>query len=245
MSKIEDAKTHARAIECVNLPEDQVPIEIFLKRAKTDWDLRGQHDPSRYVCAAPGASWDEIDVSGRGDVVREFLPRVLDYPHDSVLEIGCGFGRMTRSIADYARRGVVGIDISPSLIARAKERLADVPNATVLEGDGMTLNGIPDNVFDIAFEYIVFQHIPAEEVIVSYIREVDKKLKDYGVFIMHGRDVPASDTGLSPGNTWHGCRLGRELVMKAIGGTHLFLLKDEGVGTDRYWATLQKRPGPR
>jgi SAM-dependent methyltransferase len=241
MSKVEEAKTYSRAFECQILPDAPVDVESFVKRAKIDWDLRGQHDPARYVCAHPGASEEEIRASGTGDVVREFLPRVLDYPHDSVLEIGCGFGRMTRAIAEYASRGVVGIDISPSLISLAKIRLADVMNATVMEGDGITLNGVPDDAFDVAFEYTVFQHIPAEEVIRSYIREVYKKLKNYGVFVMHGRDVPASDTGLSPGNTWHGCRIGRELVMGGIGGTQLHLIKDEGVGTDRYWATLQKR----
>lgn len=239
MSKLEAAKTFSRVIACNITQDPPVSVVDYVKRAKDDWNLRGANDPARYVCAAPGASEEEIRASGAGDVVREFLPRVLDWQHDYVLEIGCGFGRMTRSIAEYSKR-VWGIDISPSLIAKAKERLMDVPHATVIEGDGMTLNGIPDNLFDIAFEYIVFQHIPAEEVIINYIQQVELKLRPGGVFIMHGRDVSGSNTGLSPGNTWHGCRLGPELVRRAIAEVDLAVIKEEGIGTDRYWATMLK-----
>ena len=223
MSKIDDALTHARAIECADLPGEQESLENYLKRAKIDWDLRGQHDPGRYVCASPDASEAQIEASGRGDVVREYLPRVLDYPHDTVLEIGAGFGRMTRWIAEYSKR-VWGIDISPSLVRKAHERLGGMLSISIIEGDGITLNGIPNSIFDVAFEYLVFQHIPAEEIIISYIQEVWKKLKPGGVFIMHGRDVPASETGTSTGNTWHGCRCGPDLVRKGMDGFGLDML---------------------
>jgi SAM-dependent methyltransferase len=238
MSKVEEAKTYSRAFECQILPDAPVDVESFVKRAKIDWDLRGQHDPARYVCAHPGASEEEIRASGTGDVVREFLPRVLDYPHDSVLEIGCGFGRMTREISSYAKT-VWGIDISPSLVELARKRV-DTQRVRIVEGDGMTLNGIPDGIFDVVFEYIVFQHISSEQVIINYIREACKKLKDGGVMVMHGRDVPTGIQGESLGNTWHGCRLGPDLVRKAIEPTEFAIVLEEGVATERYWVTLKK-----
>jgi ubiquinone/menaquinone biosynthesis C-methylase UbiE len=46
----------------------------------------------------------------------------------TMLEIGCGIGRMTRAFA--SRFGTVyGIDISPEMIAQGQRYLADYPNA--------------------------------------------------------------------------------------------------------------------
>src|SRR5262245_36171888 len=49
-------------------------------------------------------------------------------PEDRVLEIGCGIGRITKAIA--ARAGsVVGLDVSPEMVARAQRALTSVGNA--------------------------------------------------------------------------------------------------------------------
>jgi SAM-dependent methyltransferase len=59
----------------------------------------------------------------------------------TVLDVGCGCGATT---ADLARAvgpsgRVVGIDVSEPMLARAKERLRDFPNATCLLGDAAEL----------------------------------------------------------------------------------------------------------
>jgi len=252
MSNIDDAVRYSRAIECANIPNlDPVDIDSFLKISKDDWNLRAIKDASKYVCASSLASEEDIRASGYGDVKREFLPRVFPdknfdensyiYPVDTVLEIGCGFGRMTMFIAPYCKT-LYAVDISSELLRIASSRL-DHPiyqHVHFIETDGMHLDGVPNNSVDIAFEYIVFQHCSSEEVIMSYIREVGKKLKIGGMFIMHGRDVPADTGGISKGNTWHGCQCGGDLVRRCTQGTMLQIVKEEGVGTDRYWVTLRK-----
>lgn len=243
------ALQYARALHCNDFRGmPSVGNDEFLRAAKEDWNLRAVADASSYVCASPHASENDLRASGQGDVLREFVPRLRDYPHDTILEIGCGFGRMSIFIAAYCTR-FYGVDISGILIDKAMQRLALYRSefgtdgvgrhGTFIEVDGHTVEPIDDGVVDLAFEYIVFQHIPSEDVIISYIRDVHRVLKTGGVFIMHGRDVP-SEASSTLGNTWHGCRCGPELVQRAIEGTSFSVVHEEGVDTDRYWATLQK-----
>lgn len=245
MSKADDALQYSRALECNNLTYlGTTDLESFLKASKEDWNLRAAQDASSYVCAASQASEEQIRASGLGDVVREFIPRA--FPEDpsaklgSILEIGCGFGRMSMFLMDYCEF-LYAMDISSELIAKAKDRIP-TGHVVFFENDGMTIPDkfVPDNSIDLAFEYIVFQHIPSEEIVISYIKEVHRKLKTGGRFIMHGRDVPADTGGPSLGNTWHGCRCGPELVSKSLDGTNFAIIDEEGVGTDRYWVILQK-----
>ena len=244
---------YARAVHCTdvsNMP--QVDLEAFLRTSKEDWNIRAAVDASLYVCASPGASEADLRATGEEDVLREFVPRIVGYPHDTILELGCGFGRMSIFIADYSTR-FYGVDISGALVQQAFERLVKYRSdfgpdgqaryGTFMEVDGQTVQPIEDGVVDVAFTYIMFQHIPVEDVIVSYIRDVHRVLKPGGVFIMNGRDVPRhwnSSAWATLGNSWHGCQCGPELVRRAIDGLSFTVVREEGVGTARYWATLQK-----
>lgn len=242
---------YARAIHCNRFDYmPQVDPETFVRVAKEDWNIRARKDASLFVCAEHNASEEHLRASGLEDVLREFVPRLKDYPHDTVLEIGCGMGRMSIFICGYASR-YYGVDISGELVGLAMRRLAAYReefgtdgkprHGTFLETDGMSVGAeIPADSVDFAFEYIVFQHISSEEVIKAYIKDVHRVLKQGGVFVLHGRDVPTGITGASEGNTWHGCRLGPDLVREAIQGTSFVVVEEEGVLTDRYWVTLQK-----
>jgi SAM-dependent methyltransferase len=75
-----------------------------------------------------------------------------------VLDAGCGNGRFTRACAALGARQVVGID--PSLSVRAaRENLADIPNAAVLQGDIYDLPFAP-GTFDHVFCIGVLHHLP-------------------------------------------------------------------------------------
>ncbi len=52
---------------------------------------------------------------------RESIPKWVN-ERDVVLEIGCEWGTTTKIIAEHCNKGVVGTDISPDVIERARKR---------------------------------------------------------------------------------------------------------------------------
>lgn len=241
MSKENDAIQYSRAIHCNNLTHLGITdLDTFLRISKEDWNLRAGHDASSYVCASPRASEEQIRASGKGDVIREFIPRINGYKSDVIVELGAGFGRMTMFIAPFCKK-LYAIDISGDLLFQAKQRLSGsvYQHVEFIETDGMHLNTVPDNSVDLCYSYIVFQHIVAAEIVVSYIHEACRVLKVGGVFVFHGRDVNGV-TDVTLGNTWHGFRLGSNFVRDAIQTTSFKIIKEEGQNTDRYWCTLKK-----
>ncbi|GAA4610695.1 class I SAM-dependent methyltransferase [Actinoallomurus liliacearum] len=73
-------------------------------------------------------------------------------PHDHVLDIGCGIGQTTRAAARTARAGgALGIDISASAVARAREiaRTEGLGNVTFENADAQ-VHRFPQERFDLA-----------------------------------------------------------------------------------------------
>ncbi|HZQ87783.1 MAG TPA: methyltransferase domain-containing protein [Acidimicrobiales bacterium] len=110
-------------------------------------------------------------------------------PGDRVLEIGCGIGRMTRAIAAQAG-SVIGLDVSPEMVARAEQALADVPNASFAVGTGTDLGGVDAASFDVCYSFIVFQHIPDPAVTCTYVSEMGRVLRPGGWAVFQVSERP-------------------------------------------------------
>lgn len=69
------------------------------------------------------------------DITEKLFARMAPQPDDRLLEIGCGDGWAARLVAPLALDGaVVGIDVSGEMIARARERSADLDNVLLAPG---------------------------------------------------------------------------------------------------------------
>lgn len=126
----------------------------------------------------------ELRETGKSDFARYViddteLQSVLGSNIKTVLEIGTGVGRVTDFFAEKFKR-VYGIDISPTMLAVARKRLAGRDNITLAETTG---NRIPfnDNQFDFIFSCQVFKHVPSVDVIAEYLREIKRTLKVGGI----------------------------------------------------------------
>ncbi len=82
------------------------------------------------------------------------------------------------------------------MIARARERLADLGNVEFLEGDGWTLQPVPDASVDLVFSHIVLQHTP-RNVAGSYFRDAYRVLRPSGNFVLQVPEA-ADDTPPDP-----------------------------------------------
>ena len=163
-------------------PEQQI------ERMRREWDERAREN-ARYYVNTEREDWtdEQFFASGERTVAEEILTDMInicqgkDPKQMSVLEIGCGAGRVTRALARLFGH-VYGVDISGEMIARAKQALADQPNAHVFQNSGTDLAVLGNVQIDFAFSSIVFQHIPSREVIENYVKEVHRLLRPGGLF---------------------------------------------------------------
>lgn len=166
----------------------QQPDPAVLEQMRNEWDERAKENARHYVATAQTA-WNDEEYfeSGRENVRREVLTDMgnicqgKDPKSMTVIEIGCGSGRITRALAEVFGQ-VYAVDISGEMIRQATESLRDVPNAHPFQNNGSDLRVLGDIQADFAFSYIVFQHIPSKEVIYSYVRDVARLLKPGALF---------------------------------------------------------------
>lgn len=102
----------------------------------------------------------------------------------SILDIGCGAG--VDSFVAAAMVGpegrVIGIDLSPEMVERAKKNLekTSLPNVTIQEGSAEDLS-FPDETFDIVISNGVFNLVPDK---LKALKEVLRVLKPEGRFLL-------------------------------------------------------------
>lgn len=77
----------------------------------------------------------------------------------SILDFGCGVGRLVIPFAQLSSKKVVGLDVSADIIkkANAHKQALNISNLELLSFDGVTIPALPQ--FDFINSYIVFQHI--------------------------------------------------------------------------------------
>lgn len=104
----------------------------------------------------PPAAFDQEYASGHWDLLftEAELPRynvLLEFilaasPHPSVLDIGCGNGRLAQLLAPHTPRRYVGLDLSPEGLRRA--RALALPDCEWIEGDFEYWRPAPGETFD-------------------------------------------------------------------------------------------------
>lgn len=189
-------------------PDSELAHSEITTKMREEWDQRARENARHYV-ATGKVDWNDEEYfeSGRENVRREILTDMgnicqgKDPKEMTVLEIGCGSGRITRALSEVFGQ-VYAVDISGEMIRQARQSLADRPNAHVFQNSGADLSVVGDVRVDFAFSFIVFQHIPSREVIRSYVREVHRLLRPGGLFKFQVQGGSGMDA--APGDTWLG-----------------------------------------
>lgn len=158
------------------------------------WDERARENALYFVDNRLSYSDPDDDAFWRGG--EEVLERTLAVvgldpgPDETVVDIGCGVGRMTRALSRRVGR-VIGIDVSSEMLARAREANAGYDNIEWLHGDGASLAGIDDASVDGCYSFVVFQHLPSAEMTLGYVREMARVLRPGGWALFHVSTDPA------------------------------------------------------
>lgn len=150
---------------------------------KSYWNARAEENPFYFVDNRLSYSQPDLDRFWAGGVTS--LDRILGavgaelQQGDDVVEVGCGVGRLTRTIAQRSA-SVRAIDVSERMIAAAHELNEDLDGVEWLVGDGVSLRLIADASADACVSDVVFQHIPDPAITLGYIEEIARVLRPGG-----------------------------------------------------------------
>jgi SAM-dependent methyltransferase len=161
-----------------------------LKELQRNWDGLAQADPLWAICTDPAkrnSQWTREDffATGRKEIEAVFVyaDRIgisIDKTAPA-LDFGCGVGRLTRALAQYFTE-CVGVDISPAMIALARDLNHNLPNCRFQLNEDIRLKSLPDNYFGFIYTSLVLQHI-ASPYNHEYIGDLIRVLRTGGVLI--------------------------------------------------------------
>ena len=166
--------------------------------------------PARRHTTIGGGDFKRVGRAFADRLIREGLR-----PDDTLLDIGCGQGRMARPLVGYLTGGrYEGFDIDARAVAWCREAYHDVPRFAFTHADvfnarynpgGATGDyrfPFPDGLFDAALSTSVFTHM-LEADIAHYLRELSRVLEPDGFTL-----VTAFLKGEGPGELGFGHVLG-------------------------------------
>jgi SAM-dependent methyltransferase len=169
--------------------------QLVINATDADWEHFGATEPYWSVITdekfklaqLTPETIDKFYDSGEQNVtwilgkVRAHIDRAFE--PNSGLDFGCGVGRLAIALARCCPK-VVGVDVSPSMLAKAKARCetCGISNLSLVQGDD-ALSGL-EGPFDLITSYIVLQHIPIFRGERLFARMIEL-LGDRGVGALH------------------------------------------------------------
>ena len=184
-----------------------------------DWSVQQSEEASvaLYSLGSP-----EILANATREIVGYLDSKGLLRPQSSVLEIGCGIGRIERAIADRVR-SAHGIDVSPRMIEVARRRCESETNLEFSVCSGRDLGAFVDGAFDLVFAVDSFPYLVQSSMALvrSHFAEAARVLCPGGDFVIlnfsYREDDPADRRDVSA--------LARDAGLTVVDlGTHPFAL---------------------
>jgi arsenite methyltransferase len=144
------------------------------------------------------AAYRKRDVIRRRALVRDAMAA---RPGERILDVGCGPGYYVDELAEQVGDGghVSGVDLSPVMLAVARERCAGRGNTDFHEGEATALP-VGDDEFDAVVSVQVLEYVPDVERALAEMRRVLRPGGrvvlwdvDWGTLSMHARDRERCD----------------------------------------------------
>lgn len=144
---------------------------------RADWNRRVQHDYRFWVSndlSSSSIMWEE----GARDFAA-VTKGISCKRTQTALEIGCGVGRMLRAASDVFGK-VIGVDVSPLAVDKAKELLGSGTNVQLSASSGYDLAAVADASVDFVWSFASLAHMPAR-VFAAYALELRRVLASDGI----------------------------------------------------------------
>lgn len=153
------------------------------------WTRLGREDPLWAVLTdreKSGGGWRAEDFLSTGErEIEGLLSRLtgagLDPDRGRAVDFGCGAGRLSHGLARAGFGEVVGLDISPTMLAKAQEIVPDAAcDFRPVSGPGLEL--VESASADLVYTCRVLQHMPPD-LAHGYVREFFRIAKPGGVVV--------------------------------------------------------------
>ncbi len=171
----------------------------FISRVSSNtdrtWECYGDQNPYYGVLTDPKYLADRITDENRaaffvtGDEhvehVLDLISRTMgpDFALHSVLDFGCGVGRLTIPFAQHANV-VVGVDISASMLAEARANAAHLQRANVDFFESDDELSLATGRYSLVHSYVVLQHIPLARG-MGLVEQLVDRVEPGGVGALH------------------------------------------------------------
>ena len=157
-----------------------------ITKLRDAWERWGKVDPMWAVLTAPDMTdrrWDpeEFFLTGEREIaeVLDHLQRLaIELRLGSALDFGCGVGRLTQALSKHFER-VIGVDIAPSMLAKARELGRAGPRIEFVLNQEDNLRVFEAGSFDFVYSNLTLQHMPPSLARV-YLAEFARVLKGGG-----------------------------------------------------------------
>lgn len=127
-------------------------------------------------------AYSKLTLDGLWESEKILFNKFLPKKQLHILDVGCGTGRASFPLSDMNNNVIVGIDITPEMINEAKR--LNIGNKVNFEIGDILKTNFKDKIFDaVVFSYNGLNTIPGEKNRLKALLEINRILKDDGVFI--------------------------------------------------------------
>ncbi|MGH8980335.1 MAG: class I SAM-dependent methyltransferase, partial [Acidimicrobiales bacterium] len=146
-----------------------------------DYGRHWQPEDQRTARLAIFNSEDEarFEQSGERDAARVCS---LVTPESTVLDFGCGTGRVARYVAPHCAE-LWAVDVSPRMLELTRERLPDATNLRFAFCEEVSIPEVAASSVDVVYSFLVLQHLEREDAYLA-LRELHRVLRPGGAAIL-------------------------------------------------------------
>jgi len=148
------------------------------EKTRSLWDARAKVEGLHAVFTS---RWSEEQCKSVDEQqASAILELAGDLSGHRVLDLGCGIGRLSARLAETGAAEIIGADISPDMIARARDAVKAARFVVMTPG----VLPFERAYFDTIVASFVFQHIPDKMTFQRTVEECCRVLKGSGRLIM-------------------------------------------------------------
>jgi ubiquinone/menaquinone biosynthesis C-methylase UbiE len=165
-------------------------MDISSSDYKTNWNRLAETNESALLHVA--GYTDEVMLKAAAEHTLHVLSGYFNLgPDQTILEIGCGVGRVGKELAPKIKRWI-GCDVSSNMLGHAARRLEGISNVDLVQISGYDLKPIPDASVDSVYCTVVFMHLHEWDR-YAYVCEAFRVLKPGGRFFCDNANLAHED----------------------------------------------------